>query len=101
MVSFASIQSLTFKGNLYLSPKKLSNINIAAEQFSATTGGSTYSAKSITSRIREINFNDPLVDQLSETIFDIEDIVTYGPSLTAPEAIIKVAETEKKEKSST
>ena len=88
--SFAKTHSLTLVGNLNLEAAKISDVNIDAENFSLTDGGSTYSANLLTGRLSELKLNKPIKEQLFSSTFEMEDITVSEFNLTAPEAIVEV-----------
>ncbi len=92
--SFAKIQSLSLDGNLNTELAKLLNVNIRAEEFGATDGKSSYTARSIKGNFRELSYNANLAEQLLSGTFTIEDIIISEPSLTVPKAIMSISMTE-------
>ena len=92
--SFAKTRSLTLAGNLNLESAKISDVNIDAEKFSITYGGSTYSANLLKGRLSELKLNTPIIEQLFSSTFVAEDIIASELDLTAPEAIFEVALTD-------
>lgn len=91
MNSLAKISAIKVAGNLDLESVQVSNVNIAAEKFSAKNGSSIYSADLIRGNIRELIFNAPLHKQLFSTSFVINDIIVSEPNVTAPEVTIELS----------
>ncbi len=92
--SFAKMQTVSLEGFINLVSKKVSDVSIEVQKFSAKGNGSTFSANSIKSELNEFNLNAPLAKHLFSSTFLTEGIIVSEPSLTAPEAIVEISVTE-------
>jgi len=92
--SFAKMQTVSLEGIINLVSKKVSDVSIEVQKFSAVGNGSTFSANFIRGELNELNFNAPLAEHLYSSTFLTEGIIVSQPSLTAPEAIVEISVTE-------
>ena len=91
---FAKMHSVTLDGILNLEAAKISNVSIRAEEISAISGDSEYTAGSLKTFLSELSLNGNLAEQLLSDTFRVKDIKTSEPHFTAPTAIVEVLVTE-------
>ena len=92
--SSAKIHSVILDGDVNIESAKVSDVNIRAEEFSATNGNSNYTVRLIKNDFSELNLNANLVEQLLSSSYKIEDIRISEPNFTASKAIVGVWMTE-------
>ncbi len=93
--TFAKISALTLRATVNIKTAKVSNLDIQANDFSASDGKTGFAASFIKSDLSELSLNANLTDQLLLSTYTLTDIVISEPNFTAPEATIDVSMTEK------